>query len=98
MRRSGIVIGLGETGKLIYNLLRRINPDTLGYDIRYKDGDEVPVDVVCMHVCFPFTDGFVEAVSRYQSMYKPEMTIIHTNVPDGVVERIKGAVRASDLE
>jgi len=82
---SHLVIGAGEVGRAIAEVLgcptRDIGDDpTLGW-----------VDVI--HVCFPYSDGFEEAVRGYQARYQPDLTVIHSTVPVGTSRRL-GAVHS----
>jgi acetyltransferase-like isoleucine patch superfamily enzyme len=97
MRRSGIVIGLGETGGPLYDTLRKAYPDMLGYDMMYMGGDEVCLSVGIMHVCIPYGDDFPKIVARYQAMYTPDVTVIHTTTPIGTTEGIRNAVHSPIL-
>ncbi|KKN66857.1 hypothetical protein LCGC14_0467250 [marine sediment metagenome] len=84
--RTGIVIGLGETGQPLFEILKEAYPDMLGVD---KATPQSPEQVQFMHVCIPYSDDFVDTVLRYQERYSPEVTIIHSTVPIGTTLSIE---------
>lgn len=74
---NGIIIGNGEIGNSLGRVLG-IKPfgrhdTTLLYD--------EPVSI--MNICFPYTDDFVDRVKKYQAMYRPSFTVVHSTVPVG---------------
>lgn len=79
-----LVIGLGEIGSAIQEVLQCPGHDK---DERY-DGK-----VTALHICFPYSDSFKEAVVSYQDIYKPKVTIIHSTVPVGTSDSL-GAVHS----
>ena len=36
-----------------------------------------------LHICFPYSEEFVDEVKRYQKRYNPKFTVIHSTVPVG---------------
>ena len=74
-----LIIGAGEVGE---SLARVLNPY---YDVSLMDryhaalttGPEV------MHICFGYSEGFVQSVKGYQDQYHPKYTVIHSTVPPG---------------
>ncbi len=75
-----LVIGLGEVGTAIKNILQ-----CDGYDT--KDGMKAPegkFDV--LHICFPFWHDFVGSVLQYQSYFQASMVIVHSSVPVGTCD------------
>ena len=93
IRHENLIVGMGDKGKALYDELRADNPDTFGYDLKYKDGDEVPLKVRWLYICFPYSDKFVGTVKQCQKIYDPEVTSIHVEVPDEVMDKIPGQVR-----
>lgn len=74
-----LVIGMGQIGTAIYDILSG------HYSVHFKhkgDGAEYE-DIEVAHICFPYSDEFVSEVKRYQEMYKPKYTVIHSTVPVG---------------
>ena len=74
-----LIIGAGQIGKALYEVLSPY------YDTAIVDKHEKPItkDVDIMHICFPYSKNFVKEVKRYQKLYKPKITVIHSTVPVG---------------
>ncbi len=85
MDQATIVLGLGEIGKPLYELMRE-KYDTVGIDIDPVDVGR-PCDV--MHVCFPYEIGdFIGTTIEYMDKYRPELTVINSTVGIGTTRRI----------
>src|SRR5437016_6979836 len=85
-QRKVVVIGLGEVGKPLLELLSE-HYNALGIDIAPPVGEVGPVDV--LHVCYPFEikDFIVETV-RYINLFKPILTIINSTVGIGTTREV----------
>lgn len=87
MTQQVLVVGLGEIGKPLLELIQDKFPAT-GVDL-----SPVTRDGSCkiMHVCFPFVEQkkFVEECTRYIRKYDPEVTIINSTVSPGTTRRIQ---------
>lgn len=93
-----LVIGLGETGRPLFNILKRTHPNTYGYDLKTGWTAELPEeDVVVMNICIPYSASFVETVKEYQFKYGPVFTVIHSTVPIGTTAEIGNAVHSPVL-
>lgn len=69
---------MGQIGTALYEVLKDY------YDVYQADIDLEPdVEVDYMHICFPYSEDFVDEVRRYQKIYEPQYTIIHSTVPPG---------------
>ena len=93
-RQKVIVVGLGEVGKPLLELLSR-HHDAIGIDI--STPKEVPDQVDVLHICYPFEiKDFIGESVRYIKMFRPEITIINSTVAVGttraVAERASAAV------
>jgi hypothetical protein len=82
---SSLVCGIGEVGSAIATILQcdGIDKDEIAPRKTYK----------FLHICFPFSDKFVEQVKEYQDTYAPDYTIIHSTVKIGT-SNICGAVHS----
>ena len=82
-----LVIGLGEVGKPLLELLRQ-HHDVAGIDI----GTPAPEDgkpVSVMHVCFPFEiDDFVGESAAYIERFTPRLTIIDSTIGVGTTRAV----------
>ena len=81
-----IVLGMGEVGKPLYEIIGE-RFDTIGVDI-----EPLEVDRQCdiMHICYPFQSSeFIQASVGYINNYNPSLTIINSTVPVGTTRIIE---------
>lgn len=78
-----LVIGLGQIGTAIKNVLR-----CDGCDIEGTTGD---YDVI--HICYPYFNGFEKSVKDNQEKYGASYVVIHSTVPVGTSRKC-GAVHS----
>ena len=85
MKQTVIVIGLGEVGEALMEIVKSKHP-TFGVDI------DLPASVSrcdVMHVCFPFqSDKFVGQVVEYIPRYRPALSLIQSTVAPGTTRSI----------
>lgn len=74
-----LIIGMGEVGKALYQVLKDYQPDT--YDIDGRGSIANPPEI--LHICFPYSERFLDEVKAYQEKYQPKYTVIHSSVPVG---------------
>lgn len=80
-----VVVGLGEIGKPLFDLISRRH-EAIGVDIN-PVGRIQGVDV--MHVCYPFQiKDFVGETARYIDHFKPRLTIINSTVAIGTTRSV----------
>jgi UDP-N-acetyl-D-mannosaminuronate dehydrogenase len=91
---KSIVIGLGETGRPLFTVLRKGGWDTEGLDIGNQPSSGKYRE---MNICIPFSDKFIGIVKNYQDKFFPELTIIHSTVPIGTTSMIPDAVHSPIL-
>ena len=88
MSKQVVVVGLGEIGKPLFDIIREQYP-TVGVD---ADPVEVEGECAIMHVCFPFDSGrFAEECKRYIHKYRPGLTIINSTVVPTTTRAIGGS-------
>jgi UDP-N-acetyl-D-mannosaminuronate dehydrogenase len=81
-----IVVGLGEVGKPLFELLSR-HHHTVGIDINPVARMLEEVDV--LHVCYPFQiRDFAGQTAKYIEQFRPKMTIINSTVSIGTTRGI----------
>jgi UDP-N-acetyl-D-mannosaminuronate dehydrogenase len=86
--RSVVVIGLGEVGAPLLELVRRSGRPGIGIDVEPQDLP-APGTVDVMHVCFPFEiPDFVGEVARYAELLAPRLTIVNSTVAVGTTRAI----------
>jgi UDP-N-acetyl-D-mannosaminuronate dehydrogenase len=85
MKQIVIVVGLGEVGKALMEIVKSKH-QTFGVDIN------LPASVSrcdVMHICFPFqSDKFVGQVVEYIHRYRPALSIINSTVAPGTTRSI----------
>jgi UDP-N-acetyl-D-mannosaminuronate dehydrogenase len=85
-RGNVVVVGLGEVGKPLFELIAR-HHHTVGVDISPPLAEIGQVDV--LHVCFPFQiKDFVGETTRYIKLFDPKLTIINSTVAVGTTRLI----------
>jgi UDP-N-acetyl-D-mannosaminuronate dehydrogenase len=85
-RRRVVVVGLGEVGRPLFNLVGR-HHDAVGVDVSPPPGAVQRVDI--MHVCYPFEiQDFVGETARYIDRLSPALTIINTTVAVGTTRAV----------
>lgn len=67
-----LVIGLGEVGKALRNILQ-----CDGIDREMANSGTYDV----LHICFPYSKSFVENVKYYIDFYQAKLVIVHSTVP-----------------
>jgi UDP-N-acetyl-D-mannosaminuronate dehydrogenase len=82
---SDLILGMGEVGSTIYSLLEEKDIHVQGYDkdeTKCRMADDA-INPDFMHVCIPYTDGFVTSVSEAISRHQPRAIIVHSTVKVG---------------
>jgi UDP-glucose 6-dehydrogenase len=81
-----LVVGLGEVGGALAEVLERIEP-VLKHDLERREFNE-PIGI--MHVCIPFQSRqqFEPAACEYIRRFKPQLTIINSTVLPGTTRSI----------
>lgn len=91
-----LVVGLGEVGRSLFELLKRSKKFTVYcldidkekmQDIQQND---LPKEVDVLHVCYPCSnqEDFVNTTVDYMKQFKSELTIINSSVPPGTTEKV----------
>ena len=75
-----LLIWMGEVGTALAEVLKQYDP--ICYDIKKSVNVYESPDI--MHICFPYSESFVERVLEYQKVYRPKYTVIHSTVPVGI--------------
>lgn len=82
---QSIICGYGEIGKSLFKILRP------HYDVGYVDLHEeynVNKEIEILHICFGYSENFIEQVRNYQERFKPKDTVIHSTVPVGTCRQL----------
>jgi UDP-N-acetyl-D-mannosaminuronate dehydrogenase len=84
-----IVVGLGEVGKPLFELVAEKHP-AIGIDIAPAD---TPGKCAVLHICYPFNDSFVRTAIQYIQENRPALTIINSTVAPGTTRAIHRQAR-----
>lgn len=88
-RKLAIVLGLGEVGKPIHNMLS----SAYGFDeVKGKDIGPLypPYKFKYMHVCIPQSPSFIPALDDYVKEFEPEVIIAHSTLSPGISSYLDG--------
>lgn len=75
-----LVIGLGEVGSAVQKVL-----ECDGYDVSGALPPSEQYDT--LHICFPFSEGFVGYTKAYIETFKPSLVVVHSTVPVGTCDK-----------
>jgi len=75
-----LVVGAGEVGRAVHAVLSRVAQA----DLRDVEPVELAADV--LHVCFPWSDTFVDEVRRYRREHMTDLVVVHSTVPVGTCD------------
>lgn len=81
---NSVVIGCGEVGQGLYDVLVGTYPTTRRHDIQIPDFQCNDI----MHVCYPYSDSFTDNTIDWVKHHNPRMVIIHSTVPVGTTGAI----------
>ncbi len=88
MNSKTAVVGLGEVGRPLLQLIEQSGTPVVGIDV---DTPALPDrgSVGVMHVCFPFeVPNFRAEVARYIELLQPDLTVINSTVAVGTTRAI----------
>lgn len=77
---SNLIIGLGEVGIALAKIL-----ECEGID---KNQESEFKSYRFLHICFPYSENFIEYVRAYQDQFSPDCTIVHSSVPIGTCREL----------
>lgn len=79
-----IIIGAGEVGKAVFEVLDSAYDDVWLRDIEPSGPTEADV----IHVCFGWSVSFIDNVRAYMREYKPSLVIVHSTVAVGTCDHL----------
>lgn len=85
--KKQLVIGLGEIGSAIQNIL-----GCDGHDPN-KGVFTENEPYYAIHICIPYSENFIDVVEMYQRRFSPKITVVHSTVPVGTCNKL-GAVHS----
>lgn len=83
-----VIIGLGETGKPLYELIKESGQDIIGVDMQPIDIKK-PVEI--MHICLRADDEkwLIDKIIEYDKKYNPEIIVINSTATPGMTREIQ---------
>jgi UDP-N-acetyl-D-mannosaminuronate dehydrogenase len=85
---SVAVIGLGEVGRPLLELIGQTHSNVIGIDVAPRELP-APRSIDVMHICFPFEiEDFVGEATRYVELLDPALTIVNSTVAVGTTRAI----------
>ena len=94
MLTKDVVVGLGEIGKPILQLISKTTP-VIGYDIDQKLIDKKLVKKYdslktrLLHISIPFTKNFIPNIMILYKKFNPESIIIHSTISPGTTKQLQ---------
>lgn len=85
MKGAPLVIGIGEIGKPLYEIIKGVYPRAEWADIGPR---EIGKEISVMHICFSYNEKFVDTVVDYIKQFQPKLTIIESTVPPFTTQKI----------
>lgn len=86
-----MVIGRGQIGRAVAEVLAR-EDTVLTYDRSDDKLNYQYIDII--HICFPYSETFVEDVREYEKIFGEKPIVIWSTVPVGTTRKIDGAVHS----
>lgn len=86
-----LVIGRGQIGRAVAEVIAR-QDDVITYD--RSDGEPSYQYVDMIHICFPYSETFIEDVRGYEKYFGEKPIVIWSTVPIGTTKQIVGAVHS----
>lgn len=76
-----LIVGYGEIGQAVLHYFHGCVKD-----LEYSNWNGE--DIECMHICFPYSEDFIEQVKENILLFKPKYVVIHSTVPIGTCSQI----------
>jgi hypothetical protein len=91
LANTAIIIGAGEIGNAVAETLKSKSTKVIVKDIEPLPAGTSWEGPTAMHVCVRYSDTFIETVKNYIDEYHPRVTIVHSTVPLGTMEKLSVA-------
>lgn len=85
-----VIVGLGEIGTALASVLEQYKPELVD---PARGLSTLSVNCDILHVCFPYSEDFIEQVEEYKLQHTPKYTVVHSTVPPGTCAEL-GAVHS----
>jgi hypothetical protein len=94
--QTALIVGFGEIGKAVKEA---ICPEALVFDISQPNYDKINGHrFEVMHICFPYSDNFVQFAQEYIDRWQPEHIAIWSTLPIGTTKQVSDKAVHSFVE
>jgi len=83
---SILVVGLGHIGRPLFEIVKGVYPEAMGYDV--TEGEFFPKIVDVLHICFGYSKNFKKIAFDYIKATKPRLVCIESTVIPGTTKEI----------
>jgi UDP-N-acetyl-D-mannosaminuronate dehydrogenase len=90
---ADLVVGYGEIGHAVQEV---VCPEAKTVDTNKRNYKVGAVNV--MHICFPYTEKFIETVWDYVARFQPQRIVIWSTVPIGTTRKISSKAIHTPVE
>ena len=91
---KNVVAGLGEIGLPILKLISK-SVTAIGFDIdpklmNYEKSEKLKsLKTSILHVCIPFTNNFVDDVTKLSKKFNPDVIVVHSTISPGSTKHLQ---------
>jgi hypothetical protein len=79
---KSLIIGNGQIGSALFEIFSKVHETHVrDFEASNLDGIEI------LHICYPYSDKFIESTKNYIDQYRPRLTIIHSSVAIGTTDK-----------
>ncbi len=79
---KSLIVGNGQIGSALFEIFSK------HHETHVRDFEAITLEgIEVLHVCYPYTDKFVEQTQAYIAEYTPKLTMIHSTVAIGTTEK-----------
>ena len=86
--KSQLIIGNGEVGQSLFNVLATLYRWSICIQDKNKNFYDFYGKYDVIHICYPFVTYFIQITKEYIKQYNPKLVIIHSTVPIGITRKI----------
>lgn len=91
-----LVIGMGEIGSSLYEIVRGVYRQTEAYDIKWGE-KSLPTDVDVVHICYPYSETFIEDTVNYMKETNSLLLLIESTVLPGTTYNIASELSSKGM-
>ncbi|MEM2293300.1 MAG: hypothetical protein QXX41_08495 [Nitrososphaerota archaeon] len=95
--KSVLIIGLGEVGKPLFEVVRGVYPETEAYDLQMEE-KVLPRKVDVLHICYPYDKKFIHETVKYVAKTNPKLLLIESTVAPGTTEALGLALKERNIK